>query len=143
MRELDQPLSFDIDAEPVPYARMRATWKTKTLYSPKRQQDYKKAVATLATVQMKKFGWQPTSLPIELHITCHYVKPKSWSAKKRNSPQFKTGKPDIDNLAKIIMDALNGVVWHDDAQIIFLTVSKDYSLKSVTYVRIVPIAPED
>jgi Holliday junction resolvase RusA-like endonuclease len=36
------------------------------------------------------------------------------------------GRPDVDNLAKLAMDALNGVFWIDDAQIADLTVTKRY-----------------
>jgi Holliday junction resolvase RusA-like endonuclease len=35
-------------------------------------------------------------------------------------------RPDIDNYAKAILDALNGVMWADDGQIVQLTASKSY-----------------
>ena len=38
-----------------------------------------------------------------------------------------TKKPDIDNIAKIICDGLNGVAYKDDAQIIYLAVMKRYA----------------
>lgn len=38
-----------------------------------------------------------------------------------------TKKPDCDNIAKIILDALNGIAYHDDSQVIELSVSKFYS----------------
>lgn len=37
-----------------------------------------------------------------------------------------TVKPDLDNLVKAILDALNGVAWHDDAQVVELHISKQY-----------------
>jgi len=37
-----------------------------------------------------------------------------------------TKKPDIDNLAKAVLDALNGVAWHDDSQIYQLHIIKYY-----------------
>jgi Holliday junction resolvase RusA-like endonuclease len=37
-----------------------------------------------------------------------------------------TKKPDCDNMAKICLDALNGVAYHDDAQITNLIISKHY-----------------
>ena len=37
-----------------------------------------------------------------------------------------TKKPDLDNLTKSVLDALNGVAWHDDAQIVTLHVTKQY-----------------
>lgn len=40
-----------------------------------------------------------------------------------------TKKPDVDNIVKIVLDALNGLAWHDDAQVTFLAVSKEYTGK--------------
>jgi Holliday junction resolvase RusA-like endonuclease len=36
-------------------------------------------------------------------------------------------KPDLDNLAKIILDSLNGIAFDDDRQVVRLEVSKFYS----------------
>ena len=38
-----------------------------------------------------------------------------------------TKKPDTDNIAKAILDALNGVAYYDDAQVVELHVVKKYS----------------
>lgn len=69
--------------------------------------------------------------PVELYITaCHSV-PRSVSKRKAQAMLGgairPTKKPDCDNIAKIICDALNGVAYHDDAQIVRLTVAKRYS----------------
>lgn len=36
-------------------------------------------------------------------------------------------KPDMDNIVKVVADALNGVAYHDDTQIALLSASKIYS----------------
>lgn len=53
-----------------------------------------------------------------LRMTVHIWRqiPKSWPKKKRGAVYI-TGTPDWDNSAKLIGDALNGVVYRDDAQI--------------------------
>ena len=38
-----------------------------------------------------------------------------------------TKKPDVDNVAKSVLDALNGVAWLDDSQVVRLEISKSYS----------------
>lgn len=53
-------------------------------------------------------------------MACYWKRPKSVGLDK-----FFTKRPDVDNLGKCL-DALNGICWHDDAQIVQLTVSKDY-----------------
>lgn len=40
-----------------------------------------------------------------------------------------TMKPDCDNIAKIVLDALNGLAFHDDSQITDLQVCKRYSIQ--------------
>ena len=40
-----------------------------------------------------------------------------------------TKKPDIDNILKIVCDALNGVAWHDDAQITEAHIEKVYGIE--------------
>lgn len=52
---------------------------------------------------------EPLECAVELGV-------EFWTAKR--------GRPDIDNLVKLVMDALNGVAYHDDAQIISLRASK-------------------
>jgi Holliday junction resolvase RusA-like endonuclease len=45
-------------------------------------------------------------------------------------------KPDADNIAKIICDALNGIAYRDDTQIISLKVLKIYDKGSGVQVKI-------
>ncbi len=63
-------------------------------------------------------------------ITGVFPIPKSVSKKKRlqmlNGEIPYTKKCDCDNLAKIILDALNGIAYDDDSQICKLYVSKQY-----------------
>ena len=67
--------------------------------------------------------------PTSININAYFRVPVSLSKKKRaerfGAPYL--GKPDADNIAKIIMDALsNGVAIKDDTQIDVLTVTKRY-----------------
>lgn len=69
--------------------------------------------------------------PLRVYLRFYYQYPKSMSIKKRPIAK-KTTRPDIDNLAKYIMDMANGLLWDDDAQIIDLNCSKEYSDESKT-----------
>lgn len=62
-------------------------------------------------------------------IVARFMIPQSFSKKKRNELNEKPcpKKPDCDNIAKSILDALNGIAYDDDAQIVELSVSKVYS----------------
>lgn len=46
------------------------------------------------------------------------------SAPKRVASAPNTVRPDVDNVAKAVMDALNGIAYDDDSQVVELTVRK-------------------
>lgn len=69
--------------------------------------------------------------PLEVIIRAYYEIPKSWSKKNRQAAldreAFPTKKPDADNIAKVVCDALNGLAYNDDKQIVDLLVMKRYA----------------
>jgi Holliday junction resolvase RusA-like endonuclease len=68
---------------------------------------------------------------LEVYITAFFPIPKSTSKKNRalmlEDKLLPTKKPDSDNIAKVICDALNGVAYGDDTQIVKLVVNKRYT----------------
>ena len=70
-------------------------------------------------------------VPLDIQITAYYPIPKSTSKKKRKEMLEHrirpVVKPDLDNIAKLIYDALNGVAWHDDNAIVDTQIHKFYS----------------
>lgn len=58
-----------------------------------------------------------------------YKIPKSYSKKKKKSliNQGYPYKPDVDNIAKAILDSLNGIAYKDDSQVTCITVFKQYA----------------
>lgn len=77
---------------------------------------------------------------LSVHIYAYYPIPKSASNKNRLlmlSGRIRPAKrPDLDNIAKSICDALNGVAYKDDSQIVKLTVAKYYSTEPRAEIRI-------
>lgn len=69
--------------------------------------------------------------PLEVEINAFFPIPKSFSKVKRaaveNNEIRPTGKPDCDNIAKAVCDALNNVAYRDDSQIVVLVVQKWYT----------------
>lgn len=70
-------------------------------------------------------------IPVALRIVARFEPPKSTSKKKTQQmlageiPVLK--KPDMDNIVKVVADALNGVAYRDDTQIVFVAAKKTYS----------------
>lgn len=52
--------------------------------------------------------------------------------KRDGDAQVDVEKPDADNIAKLVLDALNGVAYHDDSQVSVLLVIKDTRLRGAT-----------
>ena len=79
--------------------------------------------------------------PIEMSITAYFSVPKSYSKKKaalcRENVLRPTCKPDMDNIAKAVADALNGIAYHDDSGVSELHVSKQYGEREGLVVRLV------
>ena len=69
-------------------------------------------------------------VPLEVEITACFPIPKSATKKDRERIKlmeyYPTKKPDADNIAKVVCDALNGLAQKDDAQVIDLTVHKRF-----------------
>lgn len=69
--------------------------------------------------------------PLAVEIDAFYQIPKSTSKKKHiemmNDKVKPTKKPDLDNVAKIVCDALNGIAYHDDSAIVDLRVRKYFN----------------
>ena len=77
-----------------------------------------------------------TAQPVAVRIEAVFGIPKSYSKKKReralNGELAPTKKPDADNIAKVVCDALNGVAYVDDTQVIDLRVFKRFGEPCVT-----------
>lgn len=69
--------------------------------------------------------------PVTLRIVARFLPPKSKSKKIQKSmldgEVLPLKKPDMDNIVKVVADALNGVAYHDDTQIALVVAKKAYS----------------
>ena len=123
-------ISFFVPIIPVPFARAGQRPKSargKTRYTPKPQADYMKAVKDYAAIAMRSAG-RTTPYPdaLRLEMVAVFPHPESWSPARKDATKWKTSKPDASNLCKIAEDAMNGVVFEDDAQVCELFVRKQY-----------------
>jgi len=85
----------------------------------------------------------PDDAMLDMRIVAYYLVPKSDSRKKReqklNGEIRPTKKPDADNVVKSVADALNGIAYRDDTQIVDCQVRKFYSENPRVVVRIAEI----
>lgn len=70
-------------------------------------------------------------IPVSIRVVAKFLPPKSVS--KKNRAEMLCGsikplkKPDMDNIVKVVADALNGVAYHDDTQIVSVSAKKIYA----------------
>lgn len=107
-------------------------------YTDAKTASYENLVKVLA---MQAMGdKEPIPDPVHVYINISICPPASWSNKKRDlalrSDIYPTGKPDIDNVAKGILDAMNGVVYLDDKQVVSLQVKKSYEPMDQVFVGV-------
>lgn len=83
---------------------------------------------------------------LQVAIDAVYPIPKAFSKAKRKAALEgrlrPSKKPDCDNVAKAILDALNGVAYYDDSQIVSLTVEKWYGERGRVEVAIEELVTE-
>jgi Holliday junction resolvase RusA-like endonuclease len=73
----------------------------------------------------------PWTGALRVEMVAVRLPPASWPKARRESAangdaEFPTARPDADNVAKLLLDSLNGFFWRDDAQVVQLLVSKRY-----------------
>ena len=123
-------IRLTIPGEVVPQGRPRFA-RTKTgvrTYDPARSREYKSFVQW-STFQL--WPEKPLDGPLSVRIVQYRAIPASWSKKRRTEALSgiirPTGRPDLDNVVKAILDSLNGRMWRDDSQVVSLHAEKRYS----------------
>lgn len=133
-------IEFDVLGVPVAKGRARITTRGKFphAYTPQKTRD---AEATLAARSLAFRPKRPLVGPLTLTAMFVLPIPASWSRKRKAAPPRHTSKPDLDNLVKLLKDALNGVFWLDDRQIYSVLASKSYG--EIPFTRITIAESDD
>lgn len=112
---------------PVAKARPRFT-KSGRVYTPAATVNFENQLKWV--FKKNKYSIEPfnelLSGPLWVRIVIYLDRPRT---SKNKHPHV---KPDVDNFSKAILDAMNGLIWHDDAQICELQAVKMYDLATRT-----------
>lgn len=109
--------------------RFKNTGNFVQTYTPKETVSYENLVKLEYRRQCNDFKFDKET-PVDMRITAYYAIPKSASKKKkalmleRKIRPIK--KPDSSNVVKSIEDALNGIAYHDDTQIVDSQIRRFY-----------------
>lgn len=119
-------LIFSVEGNPVGKQRPRFTKMGRT-YTPKKTSDYESQIKAQALSAMGPA--EPLETPVAVYIYINHAIPASYSKKRKEaclSRLERPKKPDLDNVAKAYLDAMNGIVYKDDVQVVSLHVTKRY-----------------
>jgi len=75
-------------------------------------------------------------IKLQAGFTIPKSKPKWWKEAVEKGVIPKVSKPDIDNIVKIVLDALNGIAFKDDSQVIAVSCEKFYSVDPMLTIHI-------
>lgn len=122
-------MAFNI--EPQQQERPRATGRGKFIrvYDPPKTAKFKRELKQLAMLEMR----DKNKFDSAISVTIRFYRKVQKSVSKKEHVRRTEGhvrpivKPDLDNYIKSTLDALNGVIWTDDATIVELNTSKWYS----------------
>ena len=125
--------SFTVPGEVVGSARPRVT--RNGTYLPKKTREYRKRIqgAFIASCG-GRVSPIPKGAPVALNITVQRALPKSRPRKIES--EHDTFKPDVDNITKNVMDALNGMAWVDDSQVVMQSIRKMDRRRTEEYIHV-------
>jgi Holliday junction resolvase RusA-like endonuclease len=133
--------SFTVPLVPRPKGRHR-TGINKSTGRPIQFTDKKtrQAESDLLTLALAQKPQEPHQGALGIDVTAYLPIPSSWSKKKQesafNAVLRPVTRPDGDNLLKLVCDALSGVFWKNDTQLVKKTISKFYCKSPRWIIRI-------
>jgi Holliday junction resolvase RusA-like endonuclease len=122
---------YTVYGEPVGKGRPRFAKRGAfvSTYTPQKTKTYEDEIRMMAKAAMGSS--EPLETPVTVAIYIRVGLPASYSKQKRKDALEgilkPTKKPDIDNIAKCFLDAMNDIVYFDDKQVVNLHITKVYA----------------
>lgn len=136
-------ISFDLYGDPIPQKRARHSRVNGRMMTFNPQKLEREQIQWQIKSQFKE---EPFTIPLALDLIFLMPIPASSSATKKkqmaNGLIAHTKKPDLDNLCKFYLDAMNNLVFKDDSQVIEIRMKKIYSSTPGTTIRVIPMASD-
>lgn len=133
-------ISFSIPGKPARKERARFNRISGNVYTPDSTEEAEKAIA--AEFRRARGPGRPWVGPIKLTVIGVFSIPPSWPKAVREEAltgrvwHITRGDADLDNMIKLVSDALNKIAFVDDAQIAVLTCAKRFGVPERTEITI-------
>ena len=123
----NEEIKLTIHGEPVPQERPAFDSRSRHAYDRSKSRNWKADDGWQARTQYRE---KPITDPIYVEMDFYrFIQvggSKKTKADKKAGKIMPTSKPDVDNLYKSTSDALTGIIWKDDNQIISIKATKHY-----------------
>jgi Holliday junction resolvase RusA-like endonuclease len=133
-------VTFQVDGTPVGKGRPKFARRGNfvSTYTPTKTRDYEDLIKDAAQKAMGSNEVLETPVTVAIYITVPI--PQSYSKKRTEAclsgSERPIKKPDIDNVAKCFLDAMNEVVYKDDTQVLNLHIKKVYGTAGMVEVMV-------
>ena len=129
---------IEILGEIIGKQRPRVNMYTGNVYTPNKTKDYEEWIKQNFFIKYPNLKMLEGRVRID--IIAYLKIPKSTSKitqeKMKNNEISPQKKPDIDNIAKIVLDSLNNYIIKDDTQVSKISVEKMYSEEEKLYIKV-------
>jgi crossover junction endodeoxyribonuclease RusA len=117
-------ISFDVLGRPAPQGSKKSIGNNRFIESSKFLPAWRNAVRIAAEQTVETYGWVRAAGPVELEVLFYLDRPSTVSKTARPYPIV---PPDLDKLIRGVGDALTGVIYDDDSQVIRVLAWKTYA----------------
>lgn len=129
---------FEVTGQIVGKQRPRVNMYTGNVYTPNKTKDYEEWIRQSFFVKYPRFNMLTNRIKVE--IIAYLNIPKNTSNKQKeqmkNDEISPLKKPDIDNIAKVVLDAINNYVIKDDIQVSKINIEKRYAEEEKLSIKI-------
>lgn len=132
-------MNYVVEGTPVGKGRPKFARRGKfvSTYTPTKTRTYEDTIKVAARQAMTI---EPLETPVTVFVYISVPIPASYSKKRKEAClsgfEKPMKKPDIDNVSKCFLDAMNGIVYVDDVQVISLHMTKVYSTVGMVEVMV-------
>ena len=139
-------ITFTVWGRPQPQGSSRAFipkgWTRAVITSANsKNKPWRQEIAGTALAEMEKerLSLAPKGKAIAIEANFIFTKPKS----TKKSEVYKVTKPDTDKLVRSLLDALTGIVFADDSQVVQIVASKNFGAPEKVIVSVKVLEPAD
>lgn len=120
-------LVFSVPVTPRGLERPRMT--IRGIHTPKKSLKAKREILLFAKLALRKAKLRATDKPVAVVIGCRFPPMTTWPKEQRDralAKHWMVGVPDIDNIVKLVLDAINKHAYKDDRQVVLVLAAKVY-----------------